>query len=124
MAFSWLLRSSEFYGYDRCGFVAANADRRPRDRHDHAYGLDRNQGNRGRKQMLADDPRAHFRFHIYRIRLLIPDMEPANMLPILDNGWPSVLWGAGQIATVPLGETIVFAMLIPYVNRTSTSDGP
>ncbi|SFJ58191.1 spore germination protein KB [Paenibacillus sp. UNC496MF] len=52
--------------------------------------------------------------------LLIPDMEPANMLPILDNGWPSVLWGAGQIATVPLGETIVFAMLIPYVNRTST----
>lgn len=52
--------------------------------------------------------------------LLIPDMEPANMLPILDNGWRFVLQGAGEIATVPLGETIVFAMLIPYLNRTST----
>jgi spore germination protein KB len=51
------------------------------------------------------------------IVLLIPDMEPANMFPILDNGWPSVLEGAGQISTIPLGETIVFAMLIPYVNR-------
>ncbi|CAI6085552.1 Spore germination protein YndE [Cohnella sp. JJ-181] len=50
--------------------------------------------------------------------LLIPNMEPYNLFPVLDNGWHAILLGAGQIATVPLGETIVFAMLIPYVNRT------
>ncbi|RED59289.1 GerAB/ArcD/ProY family transporter [Cohnella lupini] len=51
--------------------------------------------------------------------LLIPDMELNNLFPILESGWSPILKGAGQIASVPLGETIVFAMLIPYVNRTA-----
>ncbi|WP_162463225.1 GerAB/ArcD/ProY family transporter [Paenibacillus psychroresistens] len=49
--------------------------------------------------------------------LLVPDMEPKNILPVLESGWNPILKGAGQIATIPLGETIVFGMLIPYVNQ-------
>ncbi|NBC67596.1 endospore germination permease [Paenibacillus sacheonensis] len=51
--------------------------------------------------------------------LLIPDMDPKAVLPIFESGWMSILKGAGQIATVTFGETILFSMLIPYVNQSA-----
>jgi spore germination protein KB len=52
--------------------------------------------------------------------LLIPDMDPRAVLPVLESGWMPILKGAGQIATVTFGETILFSMLIPYVDRSAS----
>ncbi|RAP73541.1 GerAB/ArcD/ProY family transporter [Paenibacillus montanisoli] len=49
--------------------------------------------------------------------LLMPDMMPGNLFPVLEAGWRSVFDGAAQIATFPLGETVLFVMIIPFVNR-------
>ncbi|NBD28022.1 GerAB/ArcD/ProY family transporter [Paenibacillus glycinis] len=49
--------------------------------------------------------------------LQIPDMDPTAVLPVLESGWMPILKGAGQIATVTFGETVLFSMLIPYVTR-------
>ncbi|MFC4808187.1 GerAB/ArcD/ProY family transporter [Paenibacillus sp. GCM10023250] len=51
------------------------------------------------------------------IVLLIPDMDPGFLLPVLEGGWQPILDGAAQIATFPLGETVLFVMIIPFVNR-------
>ncbi|ANE48181.1 hypothetical protein SY83_19905 [Paenibacillus swuensis] len=51
--------------------------------------------------------------------LLVPNMEVENILPIMESGWTPVLEGAGQIATIQFGETMLFAMLIPFLNRTA-----
>lgn len=52
------------------------------------------------------------------IVLLIPDMKPSFLFPILESGWRSVFDGAAQIAAFPLGETVLFVMIIPFVNCT------
>ncbi|WP_173917659.1 GerAB/ArcD/ProY family transporter [Halobacillus sp. Marseille-Q1614] len=40
-----------------------------------------------------------------------------QLLPILENGWAPVLMALPVTYTVPFGEMIVFAMLLPYLNR-------
>jgi spore germination protein KB len=48
--------------------------------------------------------------------LSIPDMKPGNLFPVLESGWRSVFDGAVQIAAFPLGETVLFVMIIPFVD--------
>ncbi len=49
--------------------------------------------------------------------LVIPEMDPGNLLPIFETSWRTVFDGAAQIATFPLGETVLFVMIIPFINR-------
>ncbi|SEO00654.1 endospore germination permease [Paenibacillus sp. OV219] len=49
--------------------------------------------------------------------LLIPEMDPSLLLPVFESDWGSVLDGAAQISTSPLGETVLFIMIIPFINR-------
>lgn len=48
--------------------------------------------------------------------LLISDMKPGNLFPVLETGWLPVFDGAAQIAAFPLGESVLFVMIIPFVN--------
>lgn len=50
------------------------------------------------------------------IVLSIQDMNPGNLFPVLETGWLPVFNGAAQIATFPLGESVLFVMIIPFVN--------
>lgn len=50
------------------------------------------------------------------IVLLIPDMKLGHLFPVFETDWRSVFDGAAQIAAFPLGETVLFVMIIPFVN--------
>lgn len=48
---------------------------------------------------------------------IIPQMEMVRMLPILEDGMKPVLRGAISITTYTFLETVVFLMILPYVNQ-------
>lgn len=56
---------------------------------------------------------------ILNFSFLLPDMDSQNIIPILNSNWKSIWQGAYEFATIPLGETILFAMLIPFINNPS-----
>jgi spore germination protein KB len=49
--------------------------------------------------------------------LMLPDMEFEHLLPLVDLGWPPVLEAATKITTFPFGESILFAMVLPVLNK-------
>ncbi|WP_028612846.1 GerAB/ArcD/ProY family transporter [Paenibacillus harenae] len=49
--------------------------------------------------------------------LMIKDLQPENLLPVVDRGWMPILEGMTELVGFPFGETIVFAMIIPQINK-------
>lgn len=58
-----------------------------------------------------------FIFNLGVSMILIPYMEFKNLLPFLPNGITPVLRASLSVITFPFGETIVFLMIFPYVNK-------
>lgn len=51
------------------------------------------------------------------IFLLIPQMNFANFLPIFDKPLKEILIAGQEIAILPYGESLVFLVLVPYLNK-------
>lgn len=49
--------------------------------------------------------------------LLINQIKPGNYLPILLQHIGKLAWTAHGVATFPFGETVAFAMILPFLNR-------
>nr|WP_003540396.1 endospore germination permease [Desulfotomaculum nigrificans] len=51
--------------------------------------------------------------------LLLPinELSYKNFLPVLENGWQPVLKASLVPITFPFGETVLFAMILPYINK-------
>ncbi len=47
----------------------------------------------------------------------VPNMELSRLKPVLEAPLDKLLWAGHAAATFPFGETIVFAMIIPYLNK-------
>jgi len=58
-----------------------------------------------------------FIFQIGITLLLIPHMEALNLLPIMEYGIGPILESSLSVLTFPFGETVVFLMLFPYLNK-------
>ncbi len=49
--------------------------------------------------------------------LSVPKMDWQQLYPLLDASWSEILWAAHGAATFPFAETVVFAMVIPYMSK-------
>lgn len=58
-----------------------------------------------------------FIFNIGVTLLLIPYMKSNNLLPFLKDGIAPVLEASLSVLTFPFGETVIFLMIFPYVNK-------
>lgn len=60
-------------------------------------------------------------FLIFLILLLtvlsLPNLELNKILPVLENGYKPVLKGALTATGFPFAETVLFSMIMPYLNR-------
>lgn len=45
------------------------------------------------------------------------DFQPENLLPVVDRGWMPIMQGMTELVGFPFGETILFAMIIPQLNK-------
>ncbi|MBD2870282.1 GerAB/ArcD/ProY family transporter [Paenibacillus arenilitoris] len=45
------------------------------------------------------------------------NFEAGNLLPIIDRGWSPIVQGMTELVGFPFGETILFAMIIPHLNK-------
>jgi spore germination protein KB len=49
--------------------------------------------------------------------LMGENFEAGNLLPVVDRGWSPILQGMTELVGFPFGETILFAMIIPQLNK-------
>lgn len=49
--------------------------------------------------------------------LLLPEMDFSNLLPLLDKPLPAILWSGHIIATFPYGESVVFLMILAFLQK-------
>lgn len=54
---------------------------------------------------------------ITSVFLMGKDFELGNLLPVVDRGWAPIMEGVTQLVGFPFGETILFAMIIPHINK-------
>lgn len=48
---------------------------------------------------------------------VIPQMDMRNIQPILNTPWPKMLKAVHVASTLPFGQTVVFAMILPFINK-------
>jgi len=56
-------------------------------------------------------------FIIFQFFILIKDYNPSNALPFFESNLKHILGTALLYLTFPFGETVIFLMLFPYVNK-------
>ncbi|WP_219638827.1 endospore germination permease [Cohnella sp. CFH 77786] len=54
---------------------------------------------------------------IVSMLLMSKDFQAANLLPVVDRGWMPILEGMTELVGFPFGESVLFAMIIPALNR-------
>jgi spore germination protein KB len=54
---------------------------------------------------------------ILSVFLMGKDFEFGNLLPVVDRGWAPIMEGMTQLVGFPFGETVLFAMIIPLINK-------
>ncbi|MFC5407027.1 GerAB/ArcD/ProY family transporter [Cohnella soli] len=55
------------------------------------------------------------------VLMMSKDFQYANLFPILDRGWSPIIEGGVEVTAFPFGETVLFAMIIPQLNRVGKS---
>ncbi|MBD0383176.1 GerAB/ArcD/ProY family transporter [Paenibacillus sedimenti] len=54
---------------------------------------------------------------MFSIIFMGKDFQPSNLLPVIDKGWTPILQGMTGLIGFPLCETVLFAMIIPQLNK-------
>ncbi len=58
------------------------------------------------------------------LALLLPQAKPANLLPVIDTDWKTLLMATHGAAVLPLAESAVFMMLLPHLPRRCRAGRP
>ncbi|HHZ19520.1 MAG TPA: endospore germination permease [Firmicutes bacterium] len=60
-------------------------------------------------------------FTLFLALMLIPDFKAANLQPVLQTPLPELLKTSVRVATFPFGETVIFLMILPFLNKQNKS---